>query len=318
MYKINNFNKKKILVAGGSGLLGANITNLLLQTKAKVVSSYHRNYLNFKKKFYKKFNFLNFEECLKATKNKDIVFITAVKASGMFNLEKNFFKQNLNNLKLRINLLEACKINKVKKVVWVSSSTIYQPLNKPIKENELNLNLNPYEIYSGDGTTYRYLEDLFMYYSKNFNMNIKIVRTASIYGPYDNFDINYSHVIPGLIKKVLSKNKFLEVYGNPLVTRDFVYVKDLALATILLSKHKFNGIINFSSGIPTTISQLSKKIIKASNSKKKIRFINKKKSSAIYRVLDNSKFNNIFKKFKRTNLNRGLTETIEWYVNNKK
>ena len=49
---------------------------------------------------------------------------------------------------MRINLLEACKKNKVKNIIWVSSSTVYQPINKPIKEKDINLNIKPYEIYS--------------------------------------------------------------------------------------------------------------------------------------------------------------------------
>ena len=70
---------------------------------------------------------------------------------------------------MRINLLEACKKNKVKSVIWVSSSTVYQPINKPIKEKDINLNIKPYEIYHGVGSTYRYLENIFMYYLENFN-----------------------------------------------------------------------------------------------------------------------------------------------------
>ena len=106
-----------------------------------------------------------------------------------------------------------------------------------------------------------------MYYLENFNMNIKIIRTSSIYGPFDNFNTSTSHVVPALIKKALSK-KYLDVLGDPFVTRDFVYAEDLAKACILLSAHKFKGIINFSSGNSLTIKQLAKKIIKILKVKK--------------------------------------------------
>ena len=310
--------KKKILVAGGSGLLGSNITKLLVNSKANVISSFNSKFHNKRKKYFKKFNFLDIEDCIKATKNKDIVYIVVVKGSGILNLEKNFFKNNLNNIEMRINLLEACKINKVKNIIWVSSSTVYQPLNKPIKEKDIDLNIKPYKIYYGVGSTYRYLENIFMYYLESFNMNIKIIRTSSIYGPFDNFDMNTSHVVPALIKKALSKKKYLEVLGEPSVTRDFVYAEDLAKACILLSNHKFKGIINFSSGNSLTIRQLAKKIIKVLKIKKEIKFISKSKSSAKYRVLDNFKFNKLFKNFKRTNLEDGLHKTIRWYLNHEK
>ena len=110
----------------------------------------------------------------------------------------------------------------------------------------------------------------------------------------------------------------MDVLGDPSVTRDFVYAEDLAKACILLSAHNFKGIINFSSGNPFTIKQLAKKIIKILKVKKKIKFTNKSKSSAKYRVLDNSKFNKLFKDFKRKNLKDGLRETIKWYLNYEK
>ena len=58
---------------------------------------------------------------------------------------------------LRSNILKSCKINRVKNIIWVSSSTVYQPSKKKIKEKNLDLNKNPYEIYYGTGL-YRYLE----------------------------------------------------------------------------------------------------------------------------------------------------------------
>ena len=318
MKKKINLKNKKILVAGGSGLLGTNITELLIKSKAKVLSSFNKKKLNLNKKYYKKFDFLDMNDCIKATKNKDIVFIVAVKASGMLNLEKNFFKNNLNNIKLRLNLLEACKMNNVQNIVWVSSSTVYQPLNKPIRENEINYNIKPYKIYLGVGTTYRYLEEIFMYYLNNFKMKIKIIRTSSIYGPFDDFNLKTSHVIPALIRKAVSKKNTLDVLGDPFIKRDFVYVKDLAKACVLLSTHKFRGIINFSAGNATSIEKLSKKILKLLQSRKKIRFVNKQKSSAKYRVLNNAKYNKLFKNFKRTELSQGLLETINWYLKNEK
>ena len=110
----------------------------------------------------------------------------------------------------------------------------------------------------------------------------------------------------------------MEVLGDPSVTRDFVYAEDLAKACILLSNHKFKGIVNFSSGNAITIRQLAKKIIKVLKIKKEIKFVSKSKSSAKYRVLDNFKFNKLFKNFKRTNLEDGLHKTIRWYLNHEK
>ena len=311
----NYFKNKKILIAGGSGLVGTNLLIKLIDLKAQVEASYNTK-IQAKEhsKFYKKYNFLNKKDCHRATKNKDIVYICAVKGSGIKKIRENFFTNIQDNLLLRLNILEACKKNRVKKIIWVSSSTTYQSYNKKIKEKDLDLNKNPYYIYYGIGWTYRYLEKIFNYFQNYFNMDIKIIRTSSIYGPYDNFNLQTSHVIPALIKKSFDKKKIIEVWGNKKVTRDFVYISDLInfLLSITIINKKLEP-INFSHGKPTTIETLAKKI--SYLTKKKIKFKSKQYSSASYRVLNNQLANNI-KKIDRTNLNDGLIKTIDWYKNN--
>jgi GDP-L-fucose synthase len=313
------YKNKKIFIAGGSGLLGTNLLKLFIKNKINVVASYNTKIQEKNlKKFYKRYNFLNYNDCLTATKNQDVVIICAVYATGIGKLKENYLKNFDKNLILRTNLLKSCIQNKVKKIIWISSSTIYQPSTRSIKENELNLNINPYPIYNGTGWQYRYLEKLFEYFNKIKNFDIKIIRTSSIYGPYDNFQKNISHVIPALIKKVFQRNKNFTVWGDKRVVRDFVYVKDLAEAIyniIPLKKIKFP--VNFSYGYGVSIKKLAIIIKKISKTKKNIIFNNLKKSSAPYRVLNNNKVNKLLGYKKRTNLEEGLKETMQWFINEK-
>tara|TARA_B100000029_G_C17464787_1_gene919844 strand:+ start:305 stop:1270 length:966 start_codon:yes stop_codon:yes gene_type:complete len=313
------YRNKKIFIAGGSGLVGTNLLIKLISMSKKVNASYNNNIQIKKfKKFYKKYNFIKYEDCLKATKNKDIVFITAVKGSGILNMKKNF-DDNINyNFLIRSNLLKSCVANKVKKVLWVSSSTVYQPSKIKIKENDLNLNIDPYDIYLGTGWLYRYLEKLCLFYNQSKKMDIKVIRTSSIYGPYDNFDDKKSHVIPALIKKSINSKKNLEVWGDPSVVRDFVYVEDLVDAMINFIPKRTKQILNFSSGNSTSIKLLAKTILKISGTNKKIIYKFKNRSSAIYRVLNNNNYNKKIKRIKRTTLEDGLKKTFEWMKNNKK
>lgn len=313
----NLFKNKRILVAGGSGLVGTNLLIKLIKLKSKVTASYKSEIQEKKlKKYYYKFDFTKIKDCILSTKNKDIVFICAVQGSGIKGLKDNSTNLLSSNVLIRSNLIEACKINKVKNIVWVSSSTIYQPSNKKIKESNLNLNIDPYPIYQGVGWLYRYLEKLFLYYKRVEKMNIKIIRTSSIYGPFDNFDINKSHVIPALIKKVFLKKKNLEIWGDRKIVRDFVYVEDLVDAMLRITfNKKIDTPINFSSGNPTTILAVGKKILEISGENKKIIFKFFERTSASYRVLDNEKINKLIKNLKRTNLDSGLKKTIEWYKN---
>ena len=311
------YKNKKIFIAGGSGLVGTNLLIKLISISKDVKASYNNKIQNKKfKKYYKKYNFINYEDCLKATKNKDIVFITAVKGSGILNMKKNFDDNINDNFLIRSNLLKSCIANKVKKILWVSSSTVYQPSKIKIKENDLNLNIDPYDIYLGTGWLYRYLEKLCLFYNQTKKMDIKVIRTSSIYGPYDNFDDKKSHVIPALIKKSCNSKKKFEVWGDPTVVRDFVYVDDLVDAMISFIPKKTKQILNFSSGTPTSIRMLAKTILKVTGVNKKIIYKFKSRSSAIYRVLSNNNFNRKIKKIKRTSLENGLQKTYDWFKKN--
>ncbi len=312
--------KKKILIAGGTGLLGSSLTKILSKDKKNIVTSSYFTTRPIKefKKYFKRYNFLNYKDCLKATFKKDIVIIAAVKAGGIKHLKDNPAENLIDNIKIRLNLFNASLKNNVRKVIWISSSTIYQPSKFKISENKKNFNINPYRDYLITGNIYRFLENILSYY-KYEGLNINIIRTSSIYGPYDNFDPKKSHVIPALIKKIYEakKNK-IEIWGNPRVIRDFVYVEDLSNAINLLIDKNINQPINFSYGQGLSIIDLAKKIVKIFNKDIKFIFNNSKLTSAPYRVLDNKKFNSIFKKFKRTKIEEGLKKTIEWYINEKK
>ena len=309
------FKNKKVFITGGAGLLGISLTKLFLSKGAKVNSSYfNRTPPKKLSKYFKKYNFNNYEDCLSATKNMDYVIISAVQASGVTGVLKNPTETILPNLKIHSGLFEACSQNNVKRVVWISSSSVYQESLRPISEKELNLNLPTYEMYLGIGWVYRYLEKLAQFYYLKKNLNIGIIRTANIYGPFDRFDDYKSHVIPGIIKRAAKKEKPFTVWGRKNTVRDFVFVEDLSVAVLnILEKYCKADPINFSSGKGTTISKLVEKILKIFEHKTKVIFDEKKPTAVPYRVLNNNKYNRLFKKTKKTNLTDGLKETINWF-----
>ena len=309
--------KKKLLIAGGSGFLGTTITSIVKDYDYKVTSSYFSKIKNKNlKKYYKKFDFTKFNDCLLATKNKDCLIMCAMVSAGLKAMsEQKVSDMVLKNIIIRSNIFEACRINNIKNIVWVSSATVYQPAKYPIKEKQLNLNLEPYNIYKSIGWGYRYIEKLAEYYNQNYNLNIKIIRTSSIYGPYDNFDESKSHVIPALLKKALKQENPFIVWGNKKTIRDFVYSEDLAKAIIKLLKiNKLNSPMNFSSGKECSVEKLSKKILQVTKCNSKILFDKSKPTSADYRVLDNKMANKILSIKTRTKLETGLRRTIDWYL----
>jgi len=307
----------KILVTGGAGLLGMNLTQFFVKNDLEVKSTYFtRPPLDNLKNFYQKFDLSEYGACLEATKEKDIVIIGAIQAYGVQGMKQNATSSVLSNLKIQAGLLEACSANNVKKVIWISSSTVYQEAFYPIAEDQLDLNQPPYELYQGVAWVYRYIEQLAKCYTQKQNLPIGIIRTSSIYGPFDRFDDDKSHVIPGLIKRAMNKEKPFVVWGNGFTVRDFVYVDDLIQAIVLVLEGLCNAVpINFSNGTPINVKTLVDVVLDACEYSTTPIFDESKPSAAPYRVLDNTKFDTVLGRIKRTELEAGIKKTVDWYSN---
>jgi len=307
---------KKVLVAGGAGLLGCSLTKHLISHGISVESTYFsRTPPKGLEAHYRQYDFTKFEDCLSATSGKDCVVIFAVQASGVSGMKKSPTTSIMPNLQIHAGLLEACSQNGVEKVVWVSSSTVYQEAFYPIREDQLDLNEPPYKLYLGVGWVYRYLEQLAQCYYLQRGLQVGIIRTANIYGPYDHFDDIKSHVIPALIKRALNKEDPFVVWGNGYTTRDFIYVDDLAVGVIkVLDKYCIADPINISSGDPVNVRELVDVILKTCGHSTTPHYDPTKPTAVPYRVLDNTKFDTLLGKIERTSIEEGIRKTVEWYI----
>jgi GDP-L-fucose synthase len=307
---------KKILIAGGAGLLGVNLTRYLVDCGLDVLSTrFSRQPPLGLKNYYRHFDFENFSDCLTATEDCDIVIICAIQAYGVEGMAQSPTSSLLPNLKLQSGLLEACSRNKVGKTVWISSSTVYQEAFYPIREDQLDLNLPPYGLYQGIAWVYRYIEQLSRCYSEKMETPVSVIRTSSIYGPYDRFDDDRSHVIPAIIKRALKREDPFVVWGNQSTIRDFVYVDDLVNAVVKVLESYCNADpINFSNGTPVSISELVDIVLDTCDHKVIPHYDVTKPTAVPYRVLDNSKFDTILGGVQRTRLDEGIRKTVDWYT----
>ncbi|NBP59119.1 NAD-dependent epimerase/dehydratase family protein, partial [bacterium] len=283
------FKNKKILVAGGTGLVGQQLVPLLVKEGAKVyVASMDDKYLVPKKvvKFYN-LNLMNLDNCIKVTKEKDIVFnLLGVTGSPKINNDKpgSFM---MANLYCAINMLMAAKISKVKRYLYTSSNGVYAPA--PIMKENTVWRTFPSENDKYAGWAKRIGELQIEAFKKEFNFeSLHIVRPANIYGPYANFDPVNSMVVSSLIKRFFDNESPLIVWGDGMAKRDFVYSKDVAMAMIQVLKRNIQFLVNVGSGKGTSIKELvniifnSKFLIK----KPKIIFDITKPSGDKKRILD--------------------------------
>jgi len=127
--------------------------------------------------------------------------------------------------------------------VFISSSAVYPSSQEALKESDGFVG-DPDPAFFGPGWMKRYCEKLCAYYSDRYGMNILIIRPSNVYGPYDHFEDNRSHVIPALIKKFDMEEK-VTVFGLPNVIRDFIYVDDFASTLFSLIQRGYKGLETF-------------------------------------------------------------------------
>ncbi len=315
----NIFLKKNVLVAGGTGLVGQPLVQKLLKLGANVyiASLDNKKSANRKiKKFYKT-DLSKLENCIKVTKKMNIVFnLLGVTGSPKINIQypASFFMANLN---CALNLLEASKINKVKKYLYTSTYGVYAPASV-LRENTV------WKTFPSDKDKYagwakRMGELQVEAYEKQYKkMDLYVVRPANIYGPYANFNPVNSMVVSSLIKRVCDKENPLKIWGDGNTIRDFIFSEDVANGMINVILKNIKGPINLGSGTGYTIKKLIKVILsdKCIKHKPKIFWDKSKPSGDKKRVLDITKASK-FNITNNTSLEKGIEKTIKWYMSNK-
>ena len=183
------------------------------------------------------------------------------------------------------------------------------------REDQLDLNQSPYELYQSVGWKNRYLEQLTRAYYEEYGLQIGIIRTANIYGPYDSFDDQVSHVIPALIKRALCKENPFVVWGDGCTVRDFVYVEDLVEGVLMvLNENCTADPINISNGTPVSIKDLVDVVLDICDHHVFPQYDPDMPSAVPYRVLDNTKADALLGRIEKTSLREGIRRTVEWYT----
>lgn len=311
-----NLNGKKVLVTGGTGMVGQPLVDLLIKKGAKVtvVSLDNPDRVKNPEIEFIKADLRHFDKCLELTKEKDIVFhVAGVKGSPTLTKEKpsSFF---VPMLQFNTNVLEAARINNVGWTLYTSTVGVYGPA-ETFKEEEL-WNAFPSKNDWFAGWAKRIGELQLEAYQIQYKLsNSSIVRPVNIYGRYDNFNPDTSMVIPSLIYKTLKADKELVVWGDGSSIRDFINSVDVARGMIHCVENEVTEPVNLGNGTGISIKELVETVVKASGKELDIIWdIDKPKGDA-YRVADTSRINKTGF-FPEVKLIDGIKDTIEWYLQN--
>lgn len=315
----NFWTRKKVIVTGGSGFIGSFVCEQLLKLDAKVTITTRSGNLEKVKHIKKDLNVIkcnlnDFHQAQKAIRNQDIVLNLASKVSGIkFNIKHPalMFSENVALCK---NVFESAVINNIERLLVVSSACVYpRNCSIPTPEDEGFLD-EPDLTNLGYGWAKRVSELFGRFYSKEYGMKIAIARPYNVYGPRDNFDIETSTVIPGLVKRIFDEENPLQVWGSGKQTRSFLNVEDCARGLIeITEKYPMADPVNIGSDEEISIANLAKLIIKQSGKNPQIKFDTSKQDGQPRRKCDTSKSKVKFGFEPKIALEDGLWETINWY-----
>jgi GDP-D-mannose 3',5'-epimerase len=306
---------KKVLVTGGGGFLGSNLVKYLSENTEHEISSVGRSRDLKRNLFYREIYFdcdlTNYDACLYFTRGIDWVFDFAAIAGNYKFLLDNAAEIMFKNIQMNTNILEASRINGVKKILFASSSAIYPAIAYIFKEEDA-YPLNPENRFYG--LEKAYMENLYYLYGKKYGIKIYLPRIQINYGPFIPYTGVKSKSFAEICKRLIDikNNETLELYGDGTQLRDMIYSEDCAEGLYKLINSDIHEPINISTGKGISINTLVTIATKYLNKKIKITYNIQKDMGAHIKISDNTKIKNLLNWEPLTIHEVGVRKMINW------
>ena len=300
----------KIYIAGHRGMVGSSIvrklekegfTNVLIRTSSELDLCNQQAVNDFF-----------------AKEKPEYVFLAAAKVGGI--LANNIYRAEFlyNNLLIEANIIHAAYVNGVKKLLFLGSSCIYPKLApQPLKEEYLLTGLlestnEPYAIAKIAGIK------LCEAYRDQYGCNFISAMPTNLYGQGDNYHLQNSHVVPALLRKFhegkMNKADHVEIWGTGSPFREFMYVDDVADASIFLMKQYNDKLfVNAGTGEEVTIRDLASVVKEVTGFEGEIRFDTSKPDGTPRKLMDSSRIHNLGWKHK-ISLQDGLKMAYQHFL----
>jgi GDP-L-fucose synthase len=303
----------KVLILGGNGLVGSSLGRVLGESQKvqEVFASTRKDADLFS---------LEETQSLINSFRPDVIVNSAAKVGGINanNIQRMEFI--IQNLKINMNVFQACMDNPEVKIVNLGSSCIY-PLNanNPISEDsfltgKLEPTNSPYAIAKIAGI------EIGRSLNIQYGNDVINLMPTNLYGPNDNFSEKDSHVIPGLIKRMhkskITNAESFKIWGTGEPLREFLFVDDLSKAVeFLIDKKVETDLLNVGSGDEITIKNLAEKIKKVIDYQGELIFDTSMPDGNPRKLIDSQKINNLGWE-PSIGLDEGLKITYSWFLEN--
>ena len=314
--------KQRIYIAGHKGMVGSAIVRQLKDQEVEIIKR-NRTELD----LLNQSSVQNFFEHEKI----DQVYLAAAKVGGIHANDTYPAEFIYQNLMIQNNVIHNAFLSGVKKLLFLGSSCIYpKNANQPMKEEELlsgklEPTNEPYAIAKISGI--KMCESYNRQYGKSHGIEFRSIMPTNLYGPGDNYHPENSHVIPGLIYRFheakINNLESVTIWGTGIPRREFLYVDDLAEASIYLMNldkktyvsklSSLSNHINVGSGKELSIRELAETIKEVINFKGTINFDASKPDGSPRKLLDSEKISKLGFKPK-IGLKEGIIKTYKDYL----
>lgn len=307
-------NNTRILLTGGSGFLGRH-------TKQELANIGYRNVYAPRSKEY---DFRSQESCKKLFDEiqPDVVIHLAATCGGIGANMRSPGLYFYDNMSMGLNIIEQSRMSRIDKFIFIGTVCAYPKFCPiPFKEDDI-WNGYPEETNAPYGVAKKALFVMLDSYKQQYGLNSTVLVPSNLYGPYDNFKDESSHVIPALIKKISTaiknKDKRIHIWGDGSASREFLYAPEAAVA-ICRSINIDTGCqpINIGSGEEITIRKLVETLCDQMSYDGDIVWDKSKPNGQPRRCVDISKAQDILGWENSISIETGLTSTIKWYYESK-
>lgn len=312
--------KIRVMVTGCAGFVGSTLSDRLLEMGFEVVGidclmDYYSREIK-EKNIEAALKDKNFTFISKSILDLDLVallggvdyvFHQAAQAGVRHSWGSNFKVYTDNNILATQRLLEACRVSKVEKFIYASSSSVYGDVESlPMKEIDVPRPISPYGLSKLAGEQLCYL------YWKNYKIPSASLRYFTVYGPRQRPDMAFNKFI-----KSIDAGKEIKIYGDGEQTRDFTYVSDIVDANILAMRSivKSSGIYNIGGGSRTTVNNCIGILEDIMGKKARVKHISVQKGDVEHTYADTSKAKKDLDYKPKVPLGEGLQKEVGWIRN---
>lgn len=298
----------QLLITGGSGFVGSYIIKLLKEEFDIVVAD------RFRPQSETKYVKVDLTKPFSLTRDIQVCIHLAAHVGGIQYFTKHPVENLRDNPVMTSNLLDAAVNASVKQVIYASTSAVYEhATNFPSTEESATYCPPPSQPYGFSKLVGEYLCKA---YNEQFGLKYTILRPSGVYGPGEDPDPEYGHVIPHLIRKVLSGQFPVEIYGTGQQTRTFTHGEDTAQAFLqsIKNRNALNDTFNVCGNEEIKIIDLLHLIWTMTGHKEelKVKHLSPFPHDIKRRFLSNRKMNEKLGWKPLISLRQGLAETIEW------